>query len=63
MQTSEQLDILRDDLAKIFYGATRDNVKYILDDQITALDRYKQVIDLGHFRYCIYIVLFVFSLP
>ncbi|MFB6457264.1 FAD-dependent monooxygenase [Chitinophaga sp. Hz27] len=35
--TSGELEIMRGDLANIFYNATRENVRYIFDDTITAL--------------------------
>lgn len=35
--TSGELEILRGDLATLFYEATKDNTEYIFDDSITAL--------------------------
>jgi 2-polyprenyl-6-methoxyphenol hydroxylase-like FAD-dependent oxidoreductase len=36
---SEDVEILRDDLADILYRATRDDVEYLFDDSITALSQ------------------------
>ncbi|MEO6979174.1 MAG: FAD-dependent monooxygenase, partial [Mucilaginibacter sp.] len=37
--TSGELEILRGDLANVFYEATKDNTEYIFDDSITAMQQ------------------------
>jgi 2-polyprenyl-6-methoxyphenol hydroxylase-like FAD-dependent oxidoreductase len=33
-----EIEVLRGDLSRVFYDATRDDVEYLFDDEITALD-------------------------
>jgi 2-polyprenyl-6-methoxyphenol hydroxylase-like FAD-dependent oxidoreductase len=38
VRSGEHVEIMRDDLSKIFYDATRDDVEYVFDDAIAAID-------------------------
>jgi 2-polyprenyl-6-methoxyphenol hydroxylase-like FAD-dependent oxidoreductase len=42
-----EIEILRGDLAEVFYRATRDDVEYVFGDHITAIRQYDDRVEVG----------------
>jgi len=48
--TSGELEILRGDLANVFYNATKDDTEYIFDDSITGMQQTANGVDVSFAR-------------
>jgi len=48
--TSGELEILRGDLANVFYNATKDDIEYIFDDSITGMQQTANGVDVSFAR-------------